>query len=186
MTTDTSHVLAAIDSALEDYAVSADAMRWAPARLPRLNREQKLIARRVCAETGVDGYAAMFMVLDVAAQNDDSPHWDEVSAAAGALLAEIAVPVLDQLGRAVQSMVDAFKPAFQQMAVSCQAFGQAVDRAFSVPFERIAHDLDAADRPRFHARRCATCNPQGNPGPTLGIKPSVRGRRKGSRRRRSR
>ena len=157
MSTDAAGVLAAIDGAVRDWETSSDAMRWTPSRLPSLNQAQKETARRLCARTGVDGYAAMFMVLD--AEPVSSP---------GAQIQAI--------GRAVAS---AFAPALAQVGAVCRTLGKAFG---NLPVQRMAHDLDAGKNPRAHIR-CAVCNPCANSGPVLGVKPSLPKGRRHSRKR---
>ncbi len=170
----TSHVLASIDSALADWGTSADAMRWAPQPpLFRLTRAQQAIAGRVSAQTGADGYAAAFMVLDVAARSTGSPYWPEVHDAIAADRREAQ--------DAFQGLVRSFSLPFDQLAegmrVAAAAFGRSLANSFRQVTKAVsagwAHDLDARRDPRAHIR-CAVCHPCANPGPMLYVKPSAR------------
>lgn len=89
----TAEVLATIDGALEEWhatgeAWRAEAMRWQPGPVPQLSPRQMEIAGQVAARTGCDGYAAVFMVADVAVYGEASPFADEVTGAAFQVPAE--------------------------------------------------------------------------------------------------
>jgi hypothetical protein len=75
---------------------------------------QEAIARRLSADTGIDGYAAVAMVEDVRLRGADSPYAAEVGEAAAVVLR----PLIDAFGRFAEKLA----AHFQDVAA---AFGQA-------------------------------------------------------------
>lgn len=168
---DPAGILDAIDSALRDDSVSGDAMRWTPATLPVLSPRQMAVARQLCASTGMDGYAAAVAIADASELGAASPWWLEVREAGGRAFPfpggisgpwQIP-PGTSVLGDAldVRVMVDVsrFAAALQEVY---EAFARAMMPgllSLGKSMTGLAHDLDYADRPRWHRRHCRTCNP---------------------------
>jgi hypothetical protein len=74
----------------------------------------------------------------------------------------------EQLGEVMESLVRGFAEALKPVGKFVQ---------------RISHDIDAREHPRWHKRRCRTCNPRGNPRPLAVNGHEYRRRRKARMRR---
>lgn len=152
-------ILEAIDGTLAEWRGSADAMRWSTAAppFPRLNGPQAAVARRLCADTGIDGYAAAVIVADVSDLGALSPWWDDVRPA--------ALKVMDEAEREAKARIEAW---LAEHARAIQEFGESLAAALT-PVLRAAvdafHGFASALEPRRHRDRCRACNPRGNPGP---------------------
>lgn len=72
------------------------------------------------------------------------------------------------LNRGLSQMHAAFTKMASDFGKALQPFGRIL--------ARMGHDLDAENHPRAHVR-CRTCHPCANPGPMLGVKPSLRSQR---------
>ena len=72
-------ILTEIDEALA-WDGSPDSMRSSPSPFPSLGDTAMDVVARVCAATGLDGYAAWLATADVVHYGRSSPHWDVVAA----------------------------------------------------------------------------------------------------------
>lgn len=144
MATDTAYVLSAIDAALEDYAVSEDAMRWNPD------------AARVICDKGGTLWPQLWSPW-----RHGTYHYTVTAILDG-----------DGIGEAVAPLMCSFQQMAEAMGKYAQAWARAMDPV-ALSLRRVAHDFDRHEHPRAHIR-CATCNPCANPGPLLGVKPSAR------------
>ena len=128
----------------------------APAEARPLTATQTAIMRRLCAETGLDGYAATLIVADVGERSRDSPYFDLVRPTIEAMIGEAAEPFRRWL-----------EAKRGEWARGMQMIGEALAEALT-PILRAAavaaHDFHAAWRPRGH-RRCVTCHPGRKPKP---------------------
>lgn len=61
----TADVLAAIEGALDNWEGSTDSASWSPSPYPPLSPFHQDAVRRICAATGMDGYAAWLAFADV-------------------------------------------------------------------------------------------------------------------------
>ncbi|MFE3452402.1 hypothetical protein ACFXJ8_26110 [Nonomuraea sp. NPDC059194] len=136
---DTDGVLAAIDSCLDDYDLSEDAMRWAPDE-PDPTPEDGL------------GLWGQFINGDQLYRTTSPPY--EFVVRHGEPLADLAVSLhadvtafAEGMRRAAGAVAEAFGKAFIPMLTATQ-------RAF----HKLAYQGD-----RKHFRRCSTCNPAGFP-----------------------
>jgi hypothetical protein len=122
-----------------------------------LTATQTAIMLRLCAETGLDGYAATLIVADVGERSWESPYFELVRPTLAAMAAEEA----EQFRRWAEAEAE-------ELARGTQALGEALATALT-PVLRAAveafHDLGAALEPRRHRDRCRSCNQRGNPGP---------------------
>lgn len=178
-------VLGAIDRALDDFAVSDDAMRWTPDPPPE---PEERPARR----SGMDGFfresfirmlgsSSPFVLEAIVGPDGSVSGWrpvegwtvtDEVLAPGEAVESEadgvrglMSMSVLD-----MQPAVDAFGTLASELA-------EGVGRALAAAGEAFQPSVDAAHRSRWarseprkrrrHRRRCPTCNPGGNPRPLV-------------------
>jgi hypothetical protein len=126
------------------------------AAMPALTPVQAAIMRRLCAQTGMDGYAAAVVVADVGERSTSSPWWDTVRPAIAEMYAEIA-----------ETSRRLLEEKAREWARSLQALGEAIGKAL-IPVLRAMtesfHALSAALMPREH-RRCVTCHPGRKPKP---------------------
>lgn len=147
-------ILADIDDTLAHWAWSADAARWNPSPpIPRLNLAQAEVARRVSAQTGVDGFAAAFMVADVAEHGMASPHWDAVLPA-GRMVAD---EMTDEAAAALAAVGRVFREMFDQLGRAMTARARQMMPVFA-DLGKSFHLIGAASSPRAH-RYCGTCHP---------------------------
>jgi hypothetical protein len=146
--------------------------------MPVLTSVQAEIVRRLCAETGIDDYAAAVMVADVGERSRQSPHWDTVSPVIREMLAEAGEPF--------HRWLDAKGEEYRRAML---AFGEALITAWAPVLRSLAkscHDLSAAMDPRGHRRHCVACYPRGNPRPLKAGGHEYSRRRKARQRRKSR
>ena len=143
-------ILAEIDDTLADWHGSADSARWQPQPpFPSLLPHEMALARRLSAETGIDGYAAAQVVHDVGWNGGHlSPFWDLVSPVARRMREETARPV-------VSITVDTreFTAALAELGI---ALSQTLTRAFGAaanPGPLCINGREYARRRKARARR---------------------------------
>ena len=144
--------LASIDAALESWERGPDAARWAPPRLPAATRRRMAAARRLSAETGLDGYAALCVAAEAERQVSSGPWREWLIPQPGVTLTADT----SQLGAQITQMARAAAEAMRPLGAALKSLSEA--------FARSGHVVHAAQYPREHIR-CATCHPMANPGP---------------------
>ena len=120
------NILDTIEGALTDYATSRDAMHWiASPGLPTLTARQMAIARRLCDQTGIDGYTASVMVADWDDHGTFSPHAEDCAAALSARMQDerdgftaLIGRFFDDFGRVMSAVTEAMKPIFRDARTS--------------------------------------------------------------------
>jgi hypothetical protein len=172
---DTNDVLAAIEDTLANWTGSVDSSTWTASGLPQLTRQDQVVARYLCARTGVDGYTAWLMVADVTLWGTSSPFaadvaaaWDEVQADVArcvlAVLQPAIVVVVEQARAAAAAIapviIGAMNSVTEVLTRTVAPIMTAIFRSVAPLLVAAAHEDDVAKRPRWHVRRCAKCNPR--------------------------
>lgn len=146
MRTVATDILDTIDGALRDYETSWDAMRWAPCSVfPRLSAAQMAVARRLAADTGIDGYATVLLVDGE--PGCDSPWHDLVRAAA----AREHPLRYENLTITITIDAEPFNRAFCRLL---EVFGQFAARA-TRQFDGLLAALDGKRTCQYHRRPLA-------------------------------
>ena len=143
-----------------------------------LTATQTAIMRRLCAETGLDGYAAALIVADVGERSRESPYWPIV----GPVVEEMLDEGMEPFRRWVEVKAEEWARGMQMLGEAMAAALTPVLRSMTVAF----HDLGAALEPRRHRGRCRSCNPRGNPRPLAVNGHEYRRRQKNRQRRKKR
>lgn len=79
-----------------------------------------------------------------------------------------AVAALQHLSRQLQQLATTtIGPLVPTLRNTAEAFAPLL-KSQAKAAAHLLHAYDAAQRPRWHRRRCATCNPAGNPPPLAG------------------
>ena len=127
-------ILEAINETLEWYS-SYDSMRWQPATpFPPLDTYWRNVARRLCAQTGLDGYTAWLLTADVAEYQTASP------------FAEIVGPAQRGPGSAAGLALSRFFEI--RFAVVASAFIREVDRLQAATAAPVTMAQADPERPR--------------------------------------
>jgi len=193
VSTDTTDVLGSIDDILKAWEGSSDAaVHDNRAGFPPLDDIEMEIAARLCADTGIDGYAAAYAIADVRDYGEGSPYYDLVMPPVEAVFEGRCphcsgpdhAPVVTEIitvdtSRAVQAIAEI-------QAAIIRAAGVTAEEAAEIGQDilRMGH-LGYAAWPGHRRAKCHRCNPYGNP-PKLAIDGHKYNQRRNARRRRGR
>jgi len=134
--------LTSIGAVLDDWERGPDAARSSPDVFPCLGALHKAAVGRLCARTGMDGYAATLIVADTAQWGHLSP-WRDV-------VAEVAP--IDPVPIGLAHLVEALRPltvTMQQFAAAMAGMaeiGKAIARALG-PMSTLAAEMSNPPKP---------------------------------------
>lgn len=176
----TTDILAAIDGAVRDWETSADAMRWVPGAPEETSGDVGMSPvewiRRYFGSAGHVTSPGPFATGGVIGRRDAD-----------------LIPVMLSPGaayvRSEDGEIGTIDPCTINITFAASEFSEACDQA-AFALRNLSITVTAPIKPRdsFHMLhlfgrerpwwRCPVCHPDGNPGPMLGVKPSLpRGRR---------